>query len=442
MSGPKIDELTLRQMEAERLERQRQERLRQIKLATVKYYEGVEQINNLVNEIRKYLQSQVLVLENHGDVSHILDELIKIKSEYVNKLTVLANKSPEGEVKDINEKREFILKKSEKLKNEFYDKTKTHYELLSKYLENEKNYEEKAKFAELMRRTEKKQKLEFQEYTEMVFIYDDNEGLDSDEVVENLVELINRFINEDCLYINHKMKILKIYSEILDLEKSDESQERKVFKINKIHEEFKQLRELISNELEEIRDLYSEYVSECILSTIEPKKIHDFTSIAQLKNEIKDLQEYANKKMVREYIKEQIDEVMLKHNFNIIKSDILRPAKKGSRELYGISDNVAINVFLSENNEVTMGVVAIGFDEFLKADENQALYEEQWNFCKLHPSIVADLEARGIIFSLKEHRLPDKKYNRKIKIKDQSEIKKSKNYEDTLEEKALELGDR
>ena len=36
----------------------------------------------------------------------------------------------------------------------------------------------------------------------------------------------------------------------------------------------------------------------------------------------------ANKKTVRIYIQEQIDEVMAKHNCNIIKSDILEPVKR------------------------------------------------------------------------------------------------------------------
>ena len=89
-----------------------------------------------------------------------------------------------------------------------------------------------------------------------------------------------------------------------------------------------------------------------------------------------------------------------------------------------------------------MAVVAVGFDESLGKKENEALYQEQWNFCKLYSNIVADLEARGIIFNTKEHRPPDKKYNRKVKIRERengSQKGIKRDHGDSTRERALKL---
>lgn len=441
LSGPKTDELTLRQMEAERLEKRRQERLRQMKLATAKFHQSIENAKNLSDKIHDYLQDVVLELKNYPDVSNTLNEFNEIKNEYVDSIVALAAESPRGEIRDIIAKGKSILSQSEKLKTEFFNKTKAHCRILTSYLKGEADYKEKTKFVQLLKTTKRKS-LEFQDIKENSKSNSGQISKDFNEYMEHLVELINNFVHMDYLFTDSKAKALSIYNQIINLKESNKNQDQKTTEIKRMERNFNILRELISIDIEETKDLYNEYVSECILASVEPKGIRGFSSKNQLKNEIYEMRKSANKKTVRIYIQEQIDEVMAKHNCNIIKSDILEPVKKGNRKLYGIDDDTAINVFLSEDNETTMAVVAVGFDESLGKKENEALYQEQWNFCKLYSNIVADLEARGIIFNTKEHRPPDKKYNRKVKIRERengSQKGIKRDHGDSTRERALEL---
>ena len=67
-----------------------------------------------------------------------------------------------------------------------------------------------------------------------------------------------------------------------------------------------------------------------------------------------------------------------------------------------------------------MRVVGIGFDDKISGEEDEKLFQQQCAFCSLHPQITKELEMRGIILHTRKHMAPDRKFNKKIQIKEKS----------------------
>ena len=96
----------------------------------------------------------------------------------------------------------------------------------------------------------------------------------------------------------------------------------------------------------------------------------------------------------------------------------------------------------TEQQMFTFKVVGIGFDEELNEKESDRLYEEQCNFCSMYPELINELRTRGIIFEKVNYNEPDRKYNTKIKLKNNFENRnnKRKSKENTNKVKYREIG--
>ena len=101
----------------------------------------------------------------------------------------------------------------------------------------------------------------------------------------------------------------------------------------------------------------------------------------------------------------------------MIQSDLLKESADAGQVLYGVDDGTAISVFVSDENQLTMRVVGVGFDSEISEEENERLYRQQCAFCSLHPQITKELEMRGIILRSKKHLPPDRKFNKKLVTK-------------------------
>ena len=53
------------------------------------------------------------------------------------------------------------------------------------------------------------------------------------------------------------------------------------------------------------------------------------------------------------------------------------------------------------------------------------MYQEQCNFCSLHPELLDELRNRGVILEEKKYNKADKRYNSKIRVKNFASDKKS-----------------
>ena len=242
------------------------------------------------------------------------------------------------------------------------------------------------------------------------------------------MEEISNFIKSDKYTRKNKNEFLYMKQEILALKENNEidldiKEALVLEKINIIQEELKN----IKFDNRKIELLYSDYLKEIFYSGKENKKlIKDFSSKEELEKEIESLKIKNQEITKRDYIQEQLDEVMRKHGYNVIDSADILKDRKENEILYGVNDSTGINVFMSDDSSlVTMKVVGIGFDEEITERESDRLYAEQCNFCSMHPELVDELRTRGIIFEEKKYNKPDKKYNSKIKVKNAVNNKKS-----------------
>ena len=113
--------------------------------------------------------------------------------------------------------------------------------------------------------------------------------------------------------------------------------------------------------------------------------------------------------------------MMAKHGYDVIKSDMLSEVNESGQILYGVDSDTAIDVFVSDENQVTMRVVGIGFDSDINDAEDERLFQQQCAFCSMHPKITTELAMRGVILHTKKHMAPDKKFNKKIQTVSKNE---------------------
>lgn len=234
------------------------------------------------------------------------------------------------------------------------------------------------------------------------------------EQVQSFVQEIKSFVSQPGMPTGKKNSILSLHRELMEISRSAMDAEKKSRRIANLYEDFDQIRAMAERELSEMRYIYDRYIRECFDVAGGVRAFEEFHSREEIEEAIRLGKESAKDQVSKEYIRRQIDEVMAKHGYDVIRSDQLREAPADGQVLYGVNDQTAINVFVSADDQVTMRVVGIGFDEGLTATENENLFQQQCAFCSLHPQITAELKMRGVILTTKKHLPPDRKYNKKV----------------------------
>ncbi|MEE5992582.1 MAG: hypothetical protein V3G42_05010 [Oscillospiraceae bacterium] len=229
-------------------------------------------------------------------------------------------------------------------------------------------------------------------------------------------EEMTEFLNCEPMTGTHKNTILLLNHDLQKLEKSDIPLDEKSRKLQRLHEEYSKISMQIHNEMEYLSDAYEEYCQECFDSPIPLKAITDFSSLEEIQTAMEEAKELAKNQISREYIRRQIDDVMSQHGYQIVSSEQLEEADN-HQVLYGVGDDTAIHVFVSDEQQVTMRVVGIGFDDKISAEEDEKLFQKQCAFCQMHPEITAELALRGVILQTRKHMPPDKRFNKKIRTR-------------------------
>jgi hypothetical protein len=270
----------------------------------------------------------------------------------------------------------------------------------------------------------------------------------SKEIEQNTEEILDKlydFMKSDKYTIEDRQKFLYMEKEILDIkeEKGITLEIKKLLILEKKENIETNLKRIEVNN-KEVEFLYDDYLKEAYYINHQSiKSIREFSSKEDIKSEIEILRKKGEEISKREYIKEQLDEVMLKHGYNVIDSEHIEKVKEDNRLLYEIDDSTGIDVFLSETQTqmVTLKIVGIGFDEEITERESDRLYEEQCNFCSMFPELVEELRIRGVILNEVRYNEANKKYNSKIKIKknDKTKNKKKKSRENINNKKYREI---
>lgn len=395
MSGPKVDIARLREQEKRKLIEARQRR------------------KSLIEQMRKhlgYIQNGIKIPSDVpaalSDVYSKLSDIIKVYSQ---RLSELMNKVCEGNelldcdscLAELNK----LMQEFESLRSPLVVELNALVESSAELAQSDADAQRIASF--------KKEKIHSGK-SQPQTVAETSKEATFEELFESLEEGIREFISTPEITSSKKNSVLSLRRDIQELADSKIDERRKIIRLGHMQEDFEKIKELALAELSEMSELYEKYLLEYFDSPLPKKKLSDFSSKQELLDAIKIADTLAAEGLSGEYIRRQINEVMAKHGYDILRSDVLASTEESGQILYGVDDKTAINVFVSNDNQVTMRVVGIGFDESISAEEDQELFEQQCAFCSLHPQITAELKMRGVILETRKHLPPDRKYNKKI----------------------------
>lgn len=408
MSGPKVDEFELMEMERARLEEERRKRL---KLAS-----GIQQ---MIDGLGKLQGNSENLLKEDFQFKEKYDAIMKKEQACRNELNKFLEIVKRGnEQLDLQEIERQARERVLQLERDTSDEIREIKNLEKKFSSSTKQFqkieEEGKKLAEAKRQTI------------MRISSLKTEGKDAEKEAvstEEIREQCNAFQDEIKEFISlpmtnkHKNSVLYLHQDLQELEKSDIDSAKKSKRVKRLFEEYEKLKALIKHEMEGITEIYEEYKRECFDLDTPILKLNDFSDGKEIKEAIKNIKEKAEARLAKDYIRRQMDDLMQKHGYNVIQSDLLKESSDAGQVLYGVDDSTAISVFVSDENQLTMRVVGVGFDSEISEEENEKLYREQCAFCSLHPQITKELEMRGIILRSKKHLPPDRKFNKKLVTK-------------------------
>ena len=405
MSGPKVDTATLRKMERDRLIAARHDRQA---LAA--------DIQKTINDLTGICDELCGLFDQESGFSDPSDKVRKKRESYGKRLRKLLNKVQRG--------------------NEMFDVTSAKGELqeIRRDIERDQEFVTVRNIADNnVQIVKRKQETQAVINTRRRIIENlapsvpvPETGVTEEEVSEQAAafeEDIRIRMEEGEMTGTHKNSILLISQDLHELLESSLPAETRVKRMRRLYAQYEKVNALIRSEMEVMRAAYNEYCAECFDSGSEPAALSDFSTVNDIRKATKEAGEYAENKLSQEYIRRQIDDVMARHGYNVIRSDILE--ETSGQVLYGVDEDSAINVFVSDDNQVTMRVVGIGFDSDISDAESEKLYQQQCAFCSLHPQLTAELEMRGVILTTRKHNPPDKKFNKKIKVKSKKNERQS-----------------
>ena len=399
MSGPKVDVAEVRRQEKERLVLARQ--CRQTVAARIQQY--INQVSICLKEEADYLTKDENIRPSQVKITQAQEKATK---ELVQLYDIVRNGN---ELLDVNQ----IQVKSDLVMSEFKERVKGELELIHKVrIENQQLEQLEAMRQQMASAVRKK----------IARISDDMipDHITQDDINEqvNLFEgEIKNIMAQGEVTSKHKNSLLLIHRDLIDTMNSDISLDRKSKRIHRLFEEYEHMISMVKSDIEDRKAVYEEYCKECFDLTGTPKLFCEFATKEEIQAAIVEVKNKAEAKISKDYVKRQIDEVMSKHGYDVVRSDLLEEANQDGQILYGVDQETAINVFISSENQVTMRVVGIGFDSEVSCEEEDKLYQQQCAFCSLHPQITAELNMRGVILHTKKHMPPDRKFNKKIQTK-------------------------
>lgn len=399
MSGPKVDVAEVRRQEKERLVLARQCR----QTVAVRIQQYINQISICLKEDAAFLIKDENIRPSYVKITQAQEKATK---ELIQLYDIVRNGN---ELLDVNE----IQSKSDLLISEFKERVKGELELIHKLrIENQQLEQLEAKRQQMATAVRKKiARISKDKIPDHITQDDVNEQV-------NLFESeINKVMAQGDITSKHKNSLLLIHQDLKDTINSDISLDRKSKRIHRLFEEYENMISMVELEVKDRKAVYEEYCKECFDLTGTPKLFCEFTTSEEIHAAIDEVKNKAEAQISKDYVKRQIDEVMSKHGYDVVRSDLLEEANKDGQILYGVDQETAINVFISSENQVTMRVVGIGFDSDVSCEEDDKLYQQQCAFCSLHPQITAELNMRGVILHTKKHMPPDRKFNKKIQKK-------------------------
>ena len=441
MSGPKIDHAEIERQRKAELERQRQERLRRIKEETDKLNKEISKVEKQFDHIANCLVSELSQIDTPSELDLVLNEFNKLQKESINSLEKALNFNVPSEPDDIVRCSNRLANSCNNITENFSKEVERLKKPIQEYLKHQQTHN-KIKSIEFSGKVDKVRSIDDFDFVTKVITIESAEKIEVKvkEKATGVLKEIEEFINSDSIQVSD-IKILsmiaeKLYKTVFESEKG----------LNASESEYKTIRPGIIKNLQIFDQLYHDYYAEYIVFlhavnkykkskiSVQPKPKHQFVSIEQLQAEIDLLTQQSRQENEKNFIREQIDEVMKLHGYNVSKEIVFGENSKGNHLICNkLSDQSAIHIHLSDDKQIMMEVVAVQNDAGNDSDMNYGeiqsakdindaeadfLESEMGNFCDLHPKIIDELKIRGVVFTKQARKDVNKKYCRKILIKD------------------------
>ncbi len=411
MSGPKVDEAAIRRQEQARIEAARKRRLN-----------AINRINQYRQEIEQTLRPEWVAAQDAGMGPNI-QKLTRLRDEALARLDQQISLLSKGNEQTDTDSP--VMEADRELRA-FRKQSESLVQTISKIAASSESFKKREAGLASVKKQKQLQIRRLQlpqpgapEEPKAPAAETVTES-DIKEDVKVFEEEITEFMQTEGLLARHKNSMLRLRADLAEITKTSLKPAQKRTRIRRLFEDFTSISDLARRDVAELKAAYEEYTSECFDIPHLIRPLSDFSSIDEIQQAKKDARALAEKQLSKEYIRRQIDEVMAKHGYDVIQSEYLEAANSSGQILYGVDDGTAVDVFVSDENQVTMRVVGIGFGTEIDAEESERLYRQQCAFCSMHPQITRELEMRGVILKEKNHMPPDKKFNKKIQTRSSS----------------------
>ncbi|MBQ3005737.1 MAG: hypothetical protein IJD88_07365 [Clostridia bacterium] len=398
MSGPKVDVAEIRRQEMQRLNAARERHRKEAQLI----------LGTIENLDRLY---QNLLDESNGDAAENLESLYKpIKRKLRRIQSTVRNSNALTDTAP-------LLRETQALDREFRSSLEEQMGVVKEIQANHERVLQDKKRQENIQRIQCR-KVDVVE--EKNITVEELTQEDIKEQYDRFYEEVSRLASSSEIPKSCKERLLKIHQDLKEVYEGNLPLNKKYKRMQSMFADLERVVEKSYSDLRTMEDIYEEYCSQMFDSNETVRPITDFESVKEIEAEIERVKKCAEEKMSREYVRQQIDEVMSLNGYSVVSSDVLEQTESNSQILYGVDEDTAISVFVSDTNQVTMRVVGIGFDEEISEAEDEALFQRQCAFCRMHPEITKQLAARGVILKTKKHNPPDKKFNKKMNVKNKN----------------------
>jgi len=403
------------EIKKQELERQRLERLRIIKESTTKY-------NSVLDQVSKFIAFMDVSTENNIQPFSEIDELSiasKTLQNMVKKISgeakQLLNQPLPAEANDIDALTESINIALESLKNDFDKESSQFAERISIYITGMTELEEGNELSVKLAELKKQEKIDFSNFSFTQVSSED--VLNKNHIMECVM-----LINDESTDKKDKKLLMNYVKDMQDyLDKGNE----KNVAAQRLLSTYTTIKSKVQRNIQFYNQLYCDYLALSLelegYTDVSIHKKEDFDSIETLAEEIKRLELIARKENEHRYIREQIERVMKKYNYNHLDPIELQGSKKGTHYLSEPSSNVdalPVHFFVSEDNKTIMfepiGLGNISDDEpgdfnaqvlnpaDVSHEEKAWIVQRQEKFCEFYPKLLEELEKVGITFTNKK----------------------------------------
>ncbi len=434
MSGPKIDSIEIERRRKAELERLRQERLRKIREETEKLNKAISETNKQNEKIEQHLTKELQKVKDVEGASIVTKDLYSLKEKctlhFENALSFDIPTEPDA----IHKRALELINITNTITKHYFDESKSLEEDLRDYI---KRLEISEEFASIKFSSESEKLMEIVDFDFSIRLDSinnaDDISIDIKEKSSVILSDIEKLVNSESIQTSD----LRILSVIANSIYRSAFGAETGFRASEI--EFNTVKPGIVKNIEIFDELYQEYYAEYVVfleslnknktsrNVILPKEKHKFASIEQLRHEKEMLSLQSKIVNEKNYIREQIDDVMKEFGYNLSKEIIFGKHGKGNHYLCNdASRSSAIHIHLSDENQIMMEIVAIEANteiqngnigmqhtaSELNANENNYLLSHMGIFCDLHPKFVERMNERGLIFNMKSRKEIEEKYSR------------------------------